>query len=386
MKAFRAVAAGWYHGVLLAALPWVAAARPEWAPLVAAALGAGVLLAGRGRAAGPWPVAVSAVSALIFLALRGGLVVAAGWTLLAAAVAALAWLGGRRGGAARLASALVGLAGWSIALLAVPGLVTVERGGWLAPAVLLISVRAAVVSAVWEHAAAAGLLLPPTREARGTLSVRSLVVAGTDGLPCSVPLELELRAGDSVAVLCGSADEAWALAETLAGRRRPAAGEVAIDGTPLEPGDRLVAVVASGESFVAGGLEDNLAALCDAMPTRGTIGAVIEACGLDEAAEFLDGGAISPEGAPLEPVHRLQLAAARVIPSDYRVLVVADPDVWVEPERRELWRRSVVRASIGRTAVWFTADRDLASRASRAMVLANGALRRVDSALDGDGA
>jgi len=145
-------------------------------------------------------------------------------------------------------------------------------------------------------------------------------------------------------------------------------------------------VVASGESFVAGGLEDNLAALCDAMPTRGTIGAVIEACGLDEAAEFLDGGAISPEGAPLEPVHRLQLAAARVIPSDYRVLVVADPDVWVEPERRELWRRSVVRASIGRTAVWFTADRDLASRASRAMVLANGALRRVDSALDGDGA
>ncbi|HQP44916.1 MAG TPA: hypothetical protein PLV66_14700, partial [Thermoanaerobaculales bacterium] len=52
MKAFRAVAAGWYHGLLLAALPWVAALRLEWAPLVAAALLAGLLVAGRGRGAG----------------------------------------------------------------------------------------------------------------------------------------------------------------------------------------------------------------------------------------------------------------------------------------------------------------------------------------------
>jgi hypothetical protein len=382
MKTFRAVAAGWYHGVLLAALPWVAALRPHWAPLVAAALLAGVLLAGRGRAAGPWPGAVSAVSAVVFLALRGGPVVAAGWLLLAAAVAALAWLGGRRGGSARLASAVVGLAGWAIALLAVPGLVTVERGGWLAPAVLLLAVREAVVCAVWQHAAAAGPLLPPTREARGTLSVRSLVVAGTDGLPCSVPIELELRAGDSVAVLCASADEGWALAETLAGRRRPAAGEVAVDGTPLEPGDRLVAVVAAGEAFVAGGLDDNLAALCEEHPGRATIGAVIEACGLDEAAELLDGGPIGTDGAPLELVHRMQLAAARVIPSDYRVVVVADQVPWVDPEHRELWRRSVVRVSVGRTAIWFTADRELAARADRAMVLSHGSLRRLDSALE----
>jgi hypothetical protein len=66
----------------------------------------------------------------------------------------------------------------------------------------------------------------------------------------------------------------------------------------------------------------------------------------------------------------MQLAAARVIPSDYRLLVVADQVPWVDPEHRELWRRCVVRASIGRTAIWFTADRELASRADRAMVLA----------------
>jgi hypothetical protein len=382
MQTFRAVAAGWYHGVLLAALPWVAALRPEWAPVVAAALVAGMLLAGRGRAAGPWPGAACVASALIFLALRGGLLVTVGWLLLAAAVAALAWPGGRRGGATRLVSALVGLTGWSVALLAVPGLVTIERGGWLAPAVLLLAARDAVVSAAWAYAAASGPLQPPTREARGTLSVRSLVVAGTDGLPCSVPLELELRAGDSVAVLYAAEGEAWALAETLAGRRRPAAGEVAIDGTPLEAGDRLVAVVAAGEPLVAGGLEDNLTALCDEHPGRSTIGAVIEACGLDEVAEALDGAPISADGAPLELVHRLQLAVARVIPSDYRLLVVVDPSPWADAHRRMHWHRSVVRASVGRTAIWFTADRELASRADRAMVLSHGNLRRLDSALE----
>ncbi len=382
MQVFRAIVAGWYHGLLLASLPWVAALRPQWAPLLAAALVAGVLLAGRGRAAGPWPGGVCAVSALIFLALRGGLLVTVGWMLLAAAVAALAWLGGRRGGATRLASALVGLAGWSIALLAVPGLVSVERGGWLAPAVLLLVARDAVVSAVWAYAAASGPLQPPTREARGTLSVRGLVVAGTDGLACSVPIELELRAGDAVAVLCASADEGWALAETLAGRRRPVAGEVAVDGAPLEPGDRLVAVVAAGEGFVAGGLEDNLTALCEEHPGRTTISAVIEACGLDEVVELLDGGPIGTDGAPLELIHRMQIAVARVIPSDYRVMVVADQVPWVDPEHRELWRRCVVRASIGRTAIWFTADRELASRADRAMVLSHGNLRRLDSALE----
>jgi peptide/nickel transport system ATP-binding protein len=275
----------------------------------------------------------------------------------------------------------VALAGWAIALLALPGLITDAGGGWLAPAVLLLASRDAVVSELW-HRATTGSLLPPTREARGTLSVRSLVVRDDAGLPCTVPLELELRAGDSVAVLSASLGEALALAETIAGRRPPASGEVAVDGTPLTVRDRLVAVVAFGEPFLLGDLEENLAALCDDYPDRQTIGAVIEACGLDEAAAALDGATIAVDGAPLAPIHRLQVAAARVLPSDYRVLVVVDPAPWTDPVRRELWRRAVVRASLGRTAVWFTADRELASRADRVLALTNGTLRRLDSAFE----
>lgn len=381
MKAFRAVAAGWYHGVLLGALPWVAAARPAWAPVVAAALAAGVLIGGRGRGAGPWPGAAASALTLIFLLIRGGIGVAAGWLILAAIVGGLIWLGGRHGGSARLASALVALAGWAVGLLAAPGLMEVERGGWLAPAILLVASREALLSELW-HRGTSGLLLPPTREARGTLSVRSLVVRDDAGLPCTVPLELELRAGDSIAVMSASMDEALALAETLAGRRRPASGEVAVDGTPLSAGDRLVAVVAFGEPFLPGDLEENLAALCDEYPDRQTIGAVIEACSLEEVADALDGAPLAVDGAPLAPVHRMQVTAARVLPSDYRVLVVVDPAPWTGPVRRELWRRTVVRASLGRTALWFTADRELAARADRVMALANGTMRRLEAVFE----
>lgn len=382
MKAFRAVAAGWYHGVLLAALPWIAAVRPAWAPAVVAVVGTGLLLAGRGRAAGPWPGAVAALSSLLFVLLRAGIAIGVGWLVLVVVVCGIAWIGGRRGGAGRLVSAVVALAGWAIALLAVPGLIAIERGGWLAPALLLLAARDATLTELW-HRANAGPLLPPTREARGTLSVRSLVVRDDSGLPCTVPLDLELRAGDSVAVLSASLDEALALADTLTGSRRPVSGEVAVDGTPLVEGERLVALVAFGVPFLPADLEENLAALCDEHPDRQTIGAVIEACGLDEVAELLDGAPLAGDGAPLAPVHRLQVAAARVLPSDYRVLVVVDPSPWTDPVRRELWRRSIVRASLGRTAVWFTADRELASRADRAMTLANGTLRRMDSASEG---
>jgi len=379
MEAFRAVAAGWYHGVLLAALPWIAAVRPEWAPAVAAAVVAGLVVAGRGRAAGPWPAAAAALSSLLFVLVRGGLVVGTGWLALGALACGLAWLGGVRGGAGRIVSALVALAGWAVILLAVPGLLAVDRGGWLAPAILLLAARDATLAELWLRATV-GPLLPPTREARGTLSVRSLVVRDDSGLPCTVPLDLELRAGDSVAVLSASLDEALSLADTLTGDRQPASGEVAVDGTPLAAGDRLVALVAFGVPFLPGDLEENLAALCDEHPDHQTIGAAIEACGLDEVAEQLDGASMSSDGAPLAPVHRLQVAAARVLLSDYRVVVVVDPTPWTDPVRRELWRRSVVRASLGRTAVWFTADRELASRADRVMTLANGTLRRMDSA------
>jgi len=368
---------GWYHAALLGALVWVAGWRPAWAPVMVAAALVVHRLVDRSRAAEPWSSAVVALSSLLFLFLRGGWEVAAGWMLLAALVAAVAHTLPRRDGVRPDAADFLAIGGWGVVFVLAPRLVGFEHGGWLAPALLLMAAQRLVRSGAAEAtgAAAPG---PPTREVRGTLSLDGVVLAGPDGLPRSVPLDLEMRAGDSLAVLCDAPDEAGAFAAVLSGRAAPHAGEITLDGSPFELDSRLVAVVAPGEAFIAGDLVGNLASFCDRPLDRGAIAGLREACSLDEVLEALGDRSLDTDGGPLSPYHRLLVLAARVIPSSYHVVVVVDPMPWVNAVRGELWRTAVVRASVGRTAVWLTPDRDLASRASQVVEYRQGALRRAE--------
>jgi ABC-type transport system involved in cytochrome bd biosynthesis fused ATPase/permease subunit len=187
-----------------------------------------------------------------------------------------------------------------------------------------------------------------------------------------------MRAGDALAVLCDTGADRQVLAEVLSGRRSPAHGEVMVDGVPMGPADRLVAVVALGERFVPGGIALNVGALSADELDEGMFKAASEACALSEVADELGDGAIMVDGEPLAVYHRLLLLAARVIPSSYRLLVVVDPMPWVNAVRGEIWRTAIVRASVGRTSIWITGDRDLASRATRVMEFRQGALRPIE--------
>jgi len=314
---------------------------------------------------------VVACSALGFVLSTAGWSVAACWLLAAAVLAALRWAAP----AARWAAAL-GLAVWGIAFLAWPQLLEASQWGWVAP-VLLIG--AAYYGVTGRRSGEHPLETepgPPQRQVRGTLSLRGVVLAGCDGLPRSVPIDLELRAGDSLAVLCDVAADAEAFFAFLAGRRAALEGEMAVDGVPVAAGDRLVTVVGEGERFVAGDLDENLGVLADEAPEADARAALHESFSLAEVAQELAGRELDTDGAPLSPFHRLLVLAARVVASPYRVLVVVDPMPWVNAVRREIWRGAVVRASVGRTAVWITSDRELASRAVHLMELRHGALRR----------
>ena len=152
-------------------------------------------------------------------------------------------------------------------------------------------------------------------------------------------------------------------------------GEGLIDGGPLGPADRLVAVVSPGESFLEGGLDHNLGALRDEPPDRDAIGGARDACGLAEVAATLAGRPLAIDGSPLTAYDRQLVLAARALVSHYHLLVVVDPSPWVDVRRRDLWRATLVRASVGRTAVWITDDRELADRADRVHELVDGALR-----------
>ena len=376
MKIPWAVVAGWYHAVLVAVLIWIAAWEPAWAPVIAAAALVVQRLVDRSRAAEPWSILLVAVSALFFLLLHGGWELALGWLMLACLVAAVARALPRRDGVRPDAADLLAIGGWGVIFALAPRLIAFDNGGWLAPALLILAARR--IARMPPGRLSPFHPGPPDREIRGTLSLSDVVVAGADSLPRSVPIDLQLRAGDSLAVLCDSPREATILADVLAARRAPRSGEIMIDGAPLEIGDRLAAVVAPGEPFVPGDLAENLAVLSDRPLDRAALTAIREACSLDEVAEALRDRPIARDGDPLTPFHRLLVLVARVIPSSYRLVVLVDPMPWVNAVRGELWRSAVVRASVGRTAIWLTPDRDLAARASHVVQYRHGALRSVE--------
>jgi hypothetical protein len=327
----------------------------------------------RSRRTEPWSGLAVAVSATTFLLVQGGWELALGWVLLGCLVFVVARALPRRDGGRPDAADLLAIAGWGVVFALSPHLVEMQDGGWLAPLLMLYAARWVARTTTDNDASVRPG--PPSREVRGTMSLNGVVVSGDDALPQSVPINLELRAGDSLAVLCDSPRDAGFLADAFSNRRAAHSGQIMVDGSLPEAGVGLAAVVAPGEAFVAGDLVQNLSVLADAPIERSALVAIHEACSLAEVVEALGDRQIGGDGSPLTPFHRLLVLAARVIPSAYRIVVVVDPMPWVNPVRGELWRAAVVRASVGRTSIWITPDRELAERASMVVEYRHGALR-----------
>jgi len=329
----------------------------------------------RNAASEPWSSVYITAPTVAFLILTGGWRGPVWfWLAIAVVVAATARFLPRDGGGRPDAADCLALVCWAAPFATNPGFLEVDRGGWLAPAILLLTARRLGTVLAPDDVGNRSTIGPPTREIRGTLSLRG-VVASAAGLPETAPLELDLRAGESLSVLCRDRIAGQALADVLAGRTRPHVGEVLIDGGPLGPSDRLTAVIGPGELMVAGGLDDNLGALRVEMPDRDALGAARDACGLSEVAAALNGRSMASDGEPLTIYHRLLVLAARVLVSHYRIVVVVDPEPWVDSRRGELWRAALVRASVGRTSIWITGDPELADRADYVHELVDGSLR-----------
>lgn len=379
MMISRSASIGWYHAVGTAILPWVWEYKPSWA----GALVILILVAHRpglkSLEGEPWRSLLVSLSALTALIYVGGWAIAAGWMVPALAVAVSVWTIPQISRFARpdLIDVAAGAA-MAAAFLMRPELMNSGGGGWVAPTVLILGARrlASFLTMKSKSSPYSATLRPPSRDVRGTLSF-SGAVAGSDGLHRTVPLEVEVLAGSSLAILCDDGTESRDLVESLAGRRPPVNGQLCIDGVPQAEGDSLLAVVGLAERFLVGGLGENVAGLCETPLDSDQKVAVWEACALSEVEEALNGAPILQDGRPLDPHHRLMVQLARVTVSHYRLLVVLDPMVSVNPIRSELWKAAVVRASVGRTAVWVTPDRELAQRAEEVMVLRHGTLRAV---------
>jgi len=367
--------AGWYHAVLLGALPWCVWWDPRWAPLMVAGIALVHLRVHRSTVSEPWSSVYITIPCVAFLILTAGWKGPVWfWLAMAVVVAATARLLPRDGGGRPDAADCLALVCWAAPFAINQGLLEVDRGGWLAPAILLLTARRLGTVLAPDDVEKRSTIGPPTREVRGTLSLRG-VVATAAGLPETVPLDLDLRAGESLAVLCRDRVAGQALADVLAGRSEPHVGEICIDGGPLGPNDRLAAVIGPGELMVAGGFDDNLGALRVEIPDRAALGAARDACGLSEVVATLSGRSMAADGEPLTTYQRLLVLAARVLVSHYRIVVVVDPEPWVDSRRGDLWRAALVRASVGRTSIWITGDPELADRADHVHELVDGSLR-----------
>ncbi len=367
------------HAVVCGSLPWLAVTDDRWIPATAVLLISLHRYAVRSSWGEPFRSFAVATSALLAIGSSNGWTVALGWLVGAMVVggAVIGLPGLRKVPRPDGLDLAIGVA-WGSVMLLRPELLGPPRWGWVSPLLVLLATRR--VFSRWLRPAPLGTvpLGPPARVVRGTLSI-SGEVPGADGLPRTGPLEIEVLAGSTLAIL-GDDEVIIDLAEVAAGRRTPLNGQVCVDGVPHEPDRSPIAVIAVGEPFIAGNLEDNLSVLRGQLLDDGTRAAVREACSLDVVEKELGSATLSADGSPLDQLHRLLLQAARVLSSHYRVVVVVDPMPWVNPVRAEIWRQAVVRASVGRTALWITGDRTLASRADHVVELRYGTLRPLERA------
>jgi predicted ABC-type transport system involved in lysophospholipase L1 biosynthesis ATPase subunit len=298
---------------------------------------------------------------------NGGALVVVGWCALLALVVGLTWLQA----AGSVASwpylgHTLGLLGWGGAIAVRPELLSWQRGGWIAALLAVVVAPRLVAKRRADSAGEQGRALgPPRREVEGRLALDQVVLGDGAGLTLTPPWDVRIAAGESLALLCDDGPIREAVVAVMAGLRPPVSGRVVIDGVPLEPDDRLVAVVAPGDPFIAGSLVANLGALAGRELEPAQVRAAVESCGLSDARDRLGEGDLDPSGAPLEPAERMLVAVGRALVSHARIVVVADPRPWVDEAAAEQWRRAIVRASVGRTALWLTTDRQLARRADR---------------------
>ncbi len=365
MRSESEVVLAWVATVLMSSLPWLIVWRPQFVPAAAAV--AIVIEA-------PWKIlghhAPSRASVMV-LAAAAAIVATAGWRVLGAwlVLGGATWAAGfslGRGTRPRpdFADVLM-MAGWGGAFVVFPRILVSTSGGWVAPLVLLLGARRLGTLVAAGRVEVARLPAPPGNEIRGDLFLEGAVLAGRDGLRASLPIDLTVEPGESISILCDDPVEAGALARMFAGRSSPADGDILAGGHPIAEVAGAVALIAPGESFVPGSLDENVSAMCAAPLSRGERAAVEEACSLGDVRRLLEGRTIAADGAPLSRFHRMLILAARVIPSHDSIVVVEDPQPWVNSIRGEIWRSAVVRASVGRTSIWITPDRQLAARADR---------------------
>jgi ABC-type multidrug transport system fused ATPase/permease subunit len=203
--------------------------------------------------------------------------------------------------------------------------------------------------------------------------------------PALSSISLELRAGETTAVLGSSGSGKSTLASLLVRLREPQSGRILFDGVDhweFSPAEfhRAVALVEQDPFLFNASIAENVAVgapgvsrenVLDAL-RRVQLGALIES--LPEGVDTV----LGERGATLSGGQRQRIAIARAIVRDPKLLILDEPTSALDAETEQEVVAAIDAASAGRTTVIITHRPSTIEHAQRTLRLARGRLESVE--------
>lgn len=217
----------------------------------------------------------------------------------------------------------------------------------------------------------------------GSLRMSAVRHAYVPGQEVIKGVDLELVAGERLAIVGPSGAGKTTLGRLLAGHDIPLAGQVTLGGVPLGriPPERLrgyVQLVTQEQHVFAGTIRDNLTL---ASPDAGDddLRDALRAVGaawLDRAPDGLS-APVGPNGIALSDGQAQQLALARVLLADPHTIILDEATSLLDPWVAEATERALSRVLSGRTIVAIAHRMQTARDADRVAVMEHGLIREI---------
>lgn len=199
-------------------------------------------------------------------------------------------------------------------------------------------------------------------------------------------VSLEVRPGERLAMVGPSGAGKSTLGRLLAGIHRPRAGSVTIGGAPLAdlPLDELrsqVALVTQEHHVFIGTLRDNVAMVRPDASDADVRAALAAVHALDWVEDLPDGldTVVGAGGHPLSPAQAQQLALARLVLANPRILVLDEATSLIDPRAARHLERSLAAVLKGRTVVAIAHRLFSAHDADRVAVVEDGRITELGS-------
>ena len=215
--------------------------------------------------------------------------------------------------------------------------------------------------------------------AEGALQLRGVTVRyGTESTPALDGVDLEVRKGESVALVGPSGAGKSTLVNLLPRFIDPTAGELRLDGRPLADWSvtglrRQFALVSQDVVLFNDSIAANVA--LGAVPERARVEAALRAANLFDFASGLAQGIDSPighNGNQMSGGQRQRLAIARAIYKDAPILLLDEATSSLDSESERLVQQALETLMRGRTSIVIAHRLSTIERADRIVVLENG--------------